>query len=238
VKKNNIQSNRLQQLELDIEMGLRTIGKALKEIHETKAYIEEYDTFEDYCKSRWSMTARHARNIIDAERVRCKIEPVVDVAPLRDAHLLELSKVPEKQQAQVAARVMERCEIEGRKPTKKDFTKEAEGVLDVEMGKKVPTEVLGETQKVATKKSAVPAYDDSDYEDVGEIDDYEDVEEKPELPPIKEQISKLRSVAIQHYQAAMRAVDDMNSLQRDKKHLDIVAAANVTIQDAVKGGWK
>jgi len=68
---------------------------------------------------------------------------------------------------------------------------------------------------VATKKTPVPAYDDSDYEDVGDIDDYEDVEEKPEPPPIKEQISKLRSVAIQHYQAAMRAVDDMHILQRD-----------------------
>ena len=61
--------------------------------------------------------------------------------------------------------------------------------------------------------------------------------DKPE-PTLKEQISSLRSVALQHYRAAMRAVDDLHRLKPDKKTVQIIAAANVTIQDAVERGFK
>jgi hypothetical protein len=116
-------NKRLEQLELDIEMGIRSIGKSLMEIRDTKAYGDEHDTFESYCKDRWGFTDRHARNLIDAEKVRAKIGSFVPVENLKEAHLIELSKLPEKEQAQVAAKVIEQCESENREPTAKDFRK-------------------------------------------------------------------------------------------------------------------
>ena len=62
---------------------------------------------------------------------------------------------------------------------------------------------------------------------------------KPEKTPTKQQqINSLRSVALQHYKAAMRAVDDMHNLKNDPGRVKKVAALNVEIQDLVKDGWK
>jgi len=60
--------------------------------------------------------------------------------------------------------------------------------------------------------------------------------EAPKLDP-KEQVRKLKSVVLQHYQAAMRAVDDMQRLRKDPVHPRIVEL-NVLIQDEVSKGWK
>lgn len=38
-------NRRLDQLEKDIELGIQSVGKALSEIHSTKAYKEQYETF-------------------------------------------------------------------------------------------------------------------------------------------------------------------------------------------------
>ena len=65
-----------------------------------------------------------------------------------------------------------------------------------------------------------------------------DEEYEPPKPTTKEQVSKLRSVALQHYKAAMRAVDDMNELKRDRFSHQAVVDHNTMIQDAVTGGWK
>ena len=87
------------------------------------------------------------------------------------------------------------------------------------------------------KTPDIPAYDDSEYEDVEVEPKADKKKDKPE-PTLKEQISSLRSVALQHYRAAMRAVDDLHRLKPDKKTVQIIAAANVTIQDAVERGFK
>jgi hypothetical protein len=43
---------RLEQLESEIESGIRSVGKALMEIRDSKAYRDQHDTFEAYCKER------------------------------------------------------------------------------------------------------------------------------------------------------------------------------------------
>jgi len=112
---------RLEQLESEIESGFRSIGKALIEIHSTKAYQEQYETFEVYCKKRWNLSDRHARRIIDAEAVRIKIGHLCPVETLKTQHLLAIAEIPAAKQAQVAASVIADCEAENRKPTEKDF---------------------------------------------------------------------------------------------------------------------
>lgn len=57
-------------------------------------------------------------------------------------------------------------------------------------------------------------------------------------PTKQEQVNSFRSVALQHYKAAMRAVDDMHHLKNDPGRLKKIAALNVEIQDLVSEGWK
>jgi len=113
--------NRLEQLESEIESGIRSVGKALMEIRDSKAYRDQHDTFEAYCKERWGFTDRHARELISAETVRAKIGTFVPVETLKTEHLLAISSVPANKQGQVAASVLAECEEQNRKPTTKDF---------------------------------------------------------------------------------------------------------------------
>jgi hypothetical protein len=71
-------SKRLEQLESEIESGICSVGKALMEIRDSKAYLGNHDTFEEYCKERWGFTDRHARDLINAEAVRVKIGSFLD----------------------------------------------------------------------------------------------------------------------------------------------------------------
>src|SRR6201984_160536 len=66
------QEIRLQELEESIEEGLKTfieVGNALLEIRDSKLYRQMHSTFEEYCRERWSMTDRRARQLINSVQV-------------------------------------------------------------------------------------------------------------------------------------------------------------------------
>jgi hypothetical protein len=154
-------SKRLEQLESEIESGIRSVGKALMEIRDSKAYLGEHETFEAYCKTRWGFTDRHARDLIDAEAVRVKIGTLVPVETLKNKHLLEISKIPAAKQAQVAASVIADCEAENRKPTQKDFKEAAK-------------------EFVQPKADPKPEPTQAEPESAREPDAWEDVDDTPE----------------------------------------------------------
>lgn len=55
-----------------IERGLRTfldVGQALAAIRDARLYRAAHTTFEDYCRQRWQLSARHANRTIEAARV-------------------------------------------------------------------------------------------------------------------------------------------------------------------------
>jgi hypothetical protein len=163
---------RLEQLESEIESGIRSVGKALMEIRDSKAYLGNHETFESYCKERWGFTDRHARDLIDAEAVRVKIGTLVPVETLKNKHLLEISKIPAAKQAQVAASVIADCEAENRKPTQKDFKAAAKEYIDA---------------KPAPKQKDEPG--DSEPEPIFEVpchkSEWKDVDDTPEPEPAK-----------------------------------------------------
>jgi hypothetical protein len=68
-----IETVRLVELEQTIERGLQTfieVGEALREIRDSRLYLERYDTFEDYLRERWSgMSRSRAHRLIDAADV-------------------------------------------------------------------------------------------------------------------------------------------------------------------------
>lgn len=208
--------NRLEQLERDIESSIQSVGKALTEIHDTKAYKAEYDTFEAYCKTRWGFTDRYARDLIDAESVRVKIGTLVPVLEMKTKHLVAISKIPANKQAQVTASVFAECEAENRKPTEKDFKEAAKPFAN---------------PKQEHKKPAVEV-EYTDFDD----EPKEEPKAKPETTP-KEQAKLLKTVIKNHNAAMMRAVGDLGTIEPNKDLNEAIHKAFQTIHFSIEA-WK
>ena len=59
----------LRELELVIEKGLQSFiktGQALLEIRRSRLYREQYQSFEQYLRSRWAITISRAKQLIEA----------------------------------------------------------------------------------------------------------------------------------------------------------------------------
>ncbi len=67
-----LEQSALTQHEAVIERGLQTfveVGNALMAIRDGRLYRQSHDTFEDYCRERWQMTAWKAYDYIKAAKV-------------------------------------------------------------------------------------------------------------------------------------------------------------------------
>ena len=129
-------SKKLLTLEKQIEDGVKSIRVALLEIHDSKLYGS---SFEDYCKQRWGFSRSRGYEIIEAARTDKKVSGKVDTSALKTQHLLVISKAPPERQADVAATVLEQCEIENRKPTAKDFKQAVKAVAPAKEQPKLTT---------------------------------------------------------------------------------------------------
>jgi hypothetical protein len=66
------ETSRLHQLEHVIEQGLEGFlktGAALLEIRSSRLYRATHDTFETYCRDRWTLSVSRANHLIAATRV-------------------------------------------------------------------------------------------------------------------------------------------------------------------------
>ena len=205
--------NRLEQLESEIESGIRSVGKALMEIRDSKAYRDQHDTFEAYCKERWGFTDRHARELISAETVRAKIGTFVPVETLKTEHLLAISSVPANKQGQVAASVLAECEEQNRKPTTKDFKAAAKEFAQPKADPKPEP-----TDKPEQEDAPTYAQTEDHWEDVDDTPEQAETPQAKPEPTGKEQAASLKSIIKQHNAAMMRAIDDMHGVMPNKEY--------------------
>lgn len=71
------EQDRLTELESTIERGLQTfyeVGSALLEIRDTKLYRQDYGTFDEYCRDRWSFSSRNANYMMNASKIIDNLE--------------------------------------------------------------------------------------------------------------------------------------------------------------------
>jgi len=91
----------LLELETIIENGLKTfvdVGLALMKIKEKKLYRQEYGTFEEYCKSRWSISRSYGWRLIESAKVIENLLPTGNILPINEKQVRHLSGLtPEKQ---------------------------------------------------------------------------------------------------------------------------------------------
>lgn len=76
-----VETSRLADLEATIARGLETfveVGEALREIRDAGLYKETFDTFEDYCEQRWSMSRPRAYQLMEAATVTELLSTTVD----------------------------------------------------------------------------------------------------------------------------------------------------------------
>ena len=76
-----VEVSQLRDLELVIETGLQTfykVGEALLKIKENKLYKSEFDTFEDYCLSKWNISRDYGYKLIQASNVISNLYTIVD----------------------------------------------------------------------------------------------------------------------------------------------------------------
>ena len=94
---------RLVELEGVVSRGLQTfieVGKALREIRDSKLYRQHFETFEDYCRDRWGMSRQHAHRQIEAAEVAAVLSPIGDV-PRTESQARELVPLADDEAAMV-----------------------------------------------------------------------------------------------------------------------------------------
>lgn len=97
------QQSELESRETIVADGLRTfvdVGRALMEIRDKRLYKEHFQTFESYCRKRWSFTKTYANQQIAAA---CAVDGLATIAvkPDRESQVRPLLKLHESDRAKV-----------------------------------------------------------------------------------------------------------------------------------------
>lgn len=78
--------------------GFMEVGAALEQIRDGRLYRQDYETFEAYCRGRWDMSARRARQLMDAMEIGT-IVPIANEAQGRELAGLDPEEVIEVYEA-------------------------------------------------------------------------------------------------------------------------------------------
>jgi len=98
------ESRDLIALEKVIERGLETfvqVGEALAEIRDRKLFRTEHPTFAEYCKAKWKMSDRRARQLMDASEVVTAISKSGTIVPKTESQTRPLTTLPPAQRVEV-----------------------------------------------------------------------------------------------------------------------------------------
>ena len=152
--------------EKTIGKGIKTfklVYHALHEISEQRLYRAEFDTFEDYCRAKWDITARHANRLMSAGAVVANIESdqlvskVPAAIPKNEAQARALASLTPPQQieaAQIAAK-------KSSNPKTKEFKESAEEVTGEKPRAKAASQSSAKASPVkATLESLIELIDE------------------------------------------------------------------------------
>lgn len=94
----NVMENReLRKHEEVIQRGLHSfveVGRALREIRDSKLYREEHKSFEAYCAAKWNIQRTRAYDLINNATVSEEVSENSDTPAPKEAHAEALAKCP------------------------------------------------------------------------------------------------------------------------------------------------
>lgn len=81
------------------------VAEALHTIRTQRLYREDYNNFADYCREKWNLTDRHARNLANAWDIMVTLDadPIgnPEMLPQNERQARELKQVPREQRSEV-----------------------------------------------------------------------------------------------------------------------------------------
>ena len=108
------ESGDLVRLEKTIAQGLQTfveVGEALADIRDRRLYRIEHATFADYCKVKWQMSDRRARQLMGASEVVADISKSGTTVPKTERQARPLTQLPPGKRAEAWRAVAEASPI-------------------------------------------------------------------------------------------------------------------------------
>jgi hypothetical protein len=111
-------SVRLTELEAIVQRGLEAsleAGAALMAIRDERLYRDTHETFDAYCRARWSMSRQHAYRLIAGAETSNRLSPRGDIKPTSEKQIRPIAGLTPKLQNQIFRHAVE--EAEGKDPT-------------------------------------------------------------------------------------------------------------------------
>ena len=102
----DLERAKLGELETVVERGIGTfmeVGTALMEIRAARLYRDDFKTWEEYCKGRWTMTGRHANRLIESAEVSAAFAEMGPMGPKTERQARELLPLRDDPTAMVEA---------------------------------------------------------------------------------------------------------------------------------------
>jgi hypothetical protein len=106
------EGERLVELEAVIEKeinGFLRVGSALLEIRDSRLYRSRYDTFEDYCRSRWKLSRQYAYQMIAAAEVAKDLSANADILPATEFQSRALAQLPREERSEAWKEAQDRA---------------------------------------------------------------------------------------------------------------------------------
>lgn len=109
-----IHPGRLAEHEAAIERSLAELGWHLRTIRDERLYLERYETFEAYCRERWSLSrayvyrqiaAAHAIDVIESNRASNTLSPMGDTPTERQVR--PIASLPDDEIAEIWTEAVE-----------------------------------------------------------------------------------------------------------------------------------
>jgi len=112
------ESHELERCEVVIKQGLNTfieVGEALFIIRDKKLYRREFNTFEDYCQQKWTLSKPYVNRIIAASLTFNNLTPMGAILPESERQVRPLTSLEPEIQKEVWKEVVKQSE-ETRQP--------------------------------------------------------------------------------------------------------------------------
>ena len=126
----NAEFSQLQSLELVIERGKKMfveVGTSLMEIRVKRLYRGEYETFEEYCQSKWGFSKSFANKGIIAAEIACTLGTIVPIS--NEGTAREFVSVPKEDRPAVAEKAKTIAAEKGRDTINSRDVKEAKAKI-------------------------------------------------------------------------------------------------------------
>lgn len=239
----------LRHQEEIIQDGMKSflhVGRALIAIRDQSLYEEKYETFEAYCKSRWSFSSNYAYRLMNSAEIVNEMLPIGNTAKSNPA-VLPANEAQARAIATAADTPEDRAKVWKAAVAKAPKNSADEPVVTAKLVKEAAEELLGPTKPLAqqdrankTKPKPEPtakpgcgtSFDPAEFDpDIEPQDRQSSASDPKHLAPVLEGLKQYKSLQRELSllfgkveELAKRPIGSYIQLQEIQRHIDQVKA--------------